>query len=92
LLAEHEAGWQLDFAEAEALSAQLLLQFLGSQLGSQSFGSQELGLHFCTLHSVFAFFFAFFFPPPSIAAKEDPDKRATANKPKNIFFIFKYLE
>jgi hypothetical protein len=48
----------------------------------QVFASQHLSL----LHSIFAFFLAFFFPP---LAKEGEVIRAIASNPKNIFFIFK---
>jgi len=62
-------------------------QFLGSQfLGSQFFTSQELSF----LHSIFAFFLAFFLPP-SFAAMAGKDSKLTASIATSIFFILKSL-
>jgi len=60
---------------------------MGQHLSSvgQVFMSQHLSL----LHSILAFFLAFFFPPLALTAGETI--RAIASIPKNIFFIFKYF-
>lgn len=59
------------------------LQLLGSQsFGSQFFTSQTLSF----LHSVLAFFLAFFFPPPFVA-EADKDNRLTASIATSNFFI-----
>jgi hypothetical protein len=64
-------------------------QFFGSQfLGSQFFGSQFLGSQELSfLHSTFAFFLAFFFPP-SFDAMAGKDNKPAASIATRIFFIF----
>ena len=62
-------------------------QFFGSQfLGSQFFTSQELSF----LHSILAFFLAFFLPP-SVAAMAGRDITLTASIATSKFFILKNL-
>jgi hypothetical protein len=63
----------------------LLLWQMGGHLMSfeQSIGSQHLSF----VHSILAFFLAFFFPPLALTAGDAI--RAIASMPKNIRFIFK---
>jgi hypothetical protein len=73
-------------------------QFLGSQfLGSQFFGSQFFGSQFFTsqelsfLHSILAFFLAFFLPP-SVDAMAGKDIRLTASSATSNFFILEKFD
>ena len=72
-------------------------QFFGSQfLGSQFFGSQFLGSQFFTsqelsfLHSILAFFLAFFLPP-SVDAMDGKDNKMAASIATSNFFILRNL-